>query len=579
MKIKRKIQLLALLLTVVFIGSLTACSCSGFDFSKIKYEGYDYAAIMKYFDEAEISIAKSTNANSAIMTANRASNYFQTITTQFQLIQLEYQLDNTDAFVSAEYVRVRSEYTEARGRIYKLFYIAHTNNSISEEFYRGNEDLRAAVIRFNSSNDAEYTQLLNDIAAIEKKYDELAGNTVLDYTDGITYTANNIYDKTRNYTAARRKEIYNAYYELYAGGAGDLLLELRDKYNELTDKKLVGYDSYADYAYEVEYSRDYTPAQARTMSGAVKQSFNGYYGMINDKRAAMQPPVSVSAVKTSSISSAVVSNNSSALKSYFNSISPNMKKAYEYMDKSNLYVTTSSQSSTEGAYTSYISEYGVPYIYQFVYNNTFTDITTFVHEFGHFYAYYRCGDTVIPLDIAEIQSQANEWLFVDSFKDISGFSGYSEYYELTQLLSSVYSSIQMGCIMDELQQEIYADKEGVIYTTGSDVTDLFESLLYEYGAYREDYTYDFKYWWSNVPHTFNSPFYYISYAVSMLPALELYKMADSNRSGAVSAYNTIIDMGDAFTYSEMLNEVSIPSPFNTSTISNLAAFTKSNWAL
>ena len=46
--------------------------------------------------------------------------------------------------------------------------------------------------------------------------------------------------------------------------------------------------------------------------------------------------------------------------------------------------------------------------------------------------------------------------------------------------------------------------------------------------------------WALISHTFQTPLYYISYAVSMVPALELYELSQEDPAGARSAYFNIL---------------------------------------
>ena len=58
----------------------------------------------------------------------------------------------------------------------------------------------------------------------------------------------------------------------YAGietpSAGQIFLELISVRNELA--QIYGYDTFADYAYDVYYGRDYTPADAAALCEAIK---------------------------------------------------------------------------------------------------------------------------------------------------------------------------------------------------------------------------------------------------------------------------------------------------------------------
>lgn len=61
-------------------------------------------------------------------------------------------------------------------------------------------------------------------------------------------------------TADLYYEVLGAYYDAYGAQAGEIYIKLIQTRRELAGR--LGYGSYADYAYDALYYRDYTPAQA-----------------------------------------------------------------------------------------------------------------------------------------------------------------------------------------------------------------------------------------------------------------------------------------------------------------------------
>ena len=65
-------------------------------------------------------------------------------------------------------------------------------------------------------------------------------------------------------TADLYYEVLGAYYDAYGAQAGEIYIKLIQTRRELAGR--LGYGSYADYAYDALYYRDYTPAQAERYS-------------------------------------------------------------------------------------------------------------------------------------------------------------------------------------------------------------------------------------------------------------------------------------------------------------------------
>ena len=64
-----------------------------------------------------------------------------------------------------------------------------------------------------------------------------------------------------------------------------------------------------------------------------------------------------------------------------------------------------------------------------------------------------------------------------------------------------------------------------------------------------------------IHHNFVMPLYYISYAVSALPSLELYFDSQNDRDTAVSAYLSVIDESGYRAYLKVLEDANLNSPF------------------
>ena len=76
--------------------------------------------------------------------------------------------------------------------------------------------------------------------------------------------------------------------------------------------------------------------------------------------------------------------------------------------------------------------------------------------------------------------------------------------------------------------------------------------------------------WAVIPHTFQSPLYYISYAVSVIPALELYVMAEENEDAAAATYRAVLHRTTYTALREVMAENGLSDPLAEQTIIALA---------
>lgn len=540
----------AFLMTALLVAG---CSCrtyrrDTFDYNDIKYERIDYDALEAAFEEANSLV--NGNYISLVNASNNAVGYLNTLIGDYQYVYVEYAKD-TEAWRD-EFTWISNAYSQATSLYYELLYNVLQSSNADRFFSGWSEEEKQLIVQRHEAMDDEYLALQTEITRLETEYN------AIDTDD--------------------QKE--------YADEAAEILIDLVAAYNKLAAAE--GYDNYMEYAYENDYGRSYSPEDAERLCGYVKQ----YLAPLSDDvDAAISRASSASrAAAANGLASPLSANytdyvalSENVLRSYFEEIGDYMTEAYDYLNECNLYYQATAANNPNGltgAFTTFLYNNDAPYIYQYCSDNgSWSDISTFVHEFGHFTSYYVNGSSGgSDLDVAEIQSQANEMLFLPYYEQL--FTN-ADALVMNELFSSLFWSVTMGCIFDEFQREIYTSPES--YATADDINALFDRLLEEYNA---DWygallgsDFDFTYWWAEVSHTFQSPFYYISYAVSALPALTIYEDSKTERAAAIAEYNYIQQYGNGvYTFGELLNNAGVASPFTESTLRSLADFIESEIA-
>ena len=177
-----------------------------------------------------------------------------------------------------------------------------------------------------------------------------------------------------------------------------------------------------------------------------------------------------------------------------------------------------------------------------------------IHEFGHFNETFHSTEhdlwSSFYIDVGEIHSQGLEVLFTAYAGEMFGPEGGRAFYWST--ISNMVSSVLEGCMYDEFQTAVYADPD----MTLQQVNRLFKSISEEYGwAYDEGE--EESYFWVEIPHTFQSPMYYISYAASALSALDLWLISLEDRDKAVDIYLELAAMGMSRPYRETVETVGL----------------------
>lgn len=324
---------------------------------------------------------------------------------------------------------------------------------------------------------------------------------------------------------------------------GALYRELVDLHNE--EAQIVGYKDYADYAYEASYGRDFTPDDAAALCEAVKPYARQYFGSLYYNEATYADFSADTDLTERELVGLVTQ--------YMPRVSDDAAKAAAYMEKHGLYFMDSAERVSDLGFTTTLDQYNAPFIYLALYGDQ-NDIQSMFHEFGHYYDAYvnPVPDLLLSvgsLDIFEIHSTGMEALSTGWYEDI-----YGEDADLARIrfLDSALYTVFSGCLFDEFQRVVYADPT----LTPEQISQTFVTIARSYGL--RSFGKEFSHYWMQVNHNFESPFYYISYAVSMLASLQIYEMAENDWAAAADFYNDLVSLGAYdYTYCELLEKVGL----------------------
>ena len=346
--------------------------------------------------------------------------------------------------------------------------------------------------------------------------------------------------------------------------APELYLQIVENNNRIA--ALYGYQNYSDYAYAKVYERDYTPEDAETIHQSVKSILvplcqtalakfqEGYAALGSGERSVVR-----------ALLEGEYGNAWGLFEEYFASFPKEAANKMTSLFQSGNLFLTSAENADPGAFTTYLYEYDQPVCY---FGPGYHDGFTVIHELGHYIsAFYTEGD--LPMDIAETQSQANEWLFtayLDQMLQSRALAQTVFYYQL----HSALQSIVISSIIDEFEQSVYRD----VPASAEELDQRMEEVCRGYGglvSVKSLFADPMRYWRAVV---LESPCYYISYAFSMLAAMNFYQIATDSYSAAQSAYLELValDLKRGESYCDWLKEQNLQTPFEESYYREIAAF-------
>lgn len=325
---------------------------------------------------------------------------------------------------------------------------------------------------------------------------------------------------------------------------GPIFLELVDVRTEIA--KLYGYDSYADYADQELYWRDYEARDLEKLYSAVKEISPRYFDLYYNSDAASalymdEYPMSCDEILEHAAAHA-------------DEVDPLVAEALSFLRANHLYDIDGSRSRMAGGFTDLFLADRIPFIY--IDLDGQTDFQTLTHELGHFIDFYQTPTPNFLAygfggnnDLSEIQSNGLQALYMHFYDDVFNEEMARDARDAT--LMELLGGVVDGCIFDEFQREVYRHPN----MTLDEVNQLYRAIAAEYGDLA---TGPHDYWWQYISHTFESPLYYVSYATSGLVALQIWDQSQTDFDAACDTWRSFIDAGTYDKgYLELLDELGL----------------------
>ena len=476
--------------------------------------------------------------------------------------EMEYTRPDADAFVSAVEQCVADaqdaddaeELMDQIYAVYEEYYDFYTNYSLANIYYCKDLTDSAWEEEYNycidaaTDVDAALDQLLYGLADCPLR-DELESDDYFGQGFFDDYEGESLWDETFTDLMAQESDLIARYYALSAQGAeldpyseeyftacGYEMEELFVKLVALRQEiaAYAGYDSYQQFAYDMYYYRDYTPEQALILTDSVQKELVPVYENLSyDVWEVAYAECDEEDMLEYAESAATAMGGTVA-------------DAYAMMTENGLYDITYSENKYNASFETYLYSYYSPYV--FVNPTGYgLDKLTLVHEFGHFCNDYASGGGIVSVDVAEIFSQAMEYLslfYGDASKKL-------ERYKLADSL----------CVF--VEQSAYASFENKVYDLRGDqltvenVRELFsaECTAFGFGAWGVDGR-DYV----RITHFFTNPLYIISYVVSNDAAMQIYQAEQAEEGRGLALYTENLDSMESW-FLTFLEQAGLESPF------------------
>jgi len=288
---------------------------------------------------------------------------------------------------------------------------------------------------------------------------------------------------------------------------------------------LASYDT-SEYLYNY-YSRDYSVEESSSDYQYLAEHLVPIYTELYDYLTADSR---FRQIQTGGLS---VEDPYATLQEFAPRLSPEIAESVEKLFSEQQYRAVSGDDCYDGSYTVALPGEQTALMYTYLAGDYY-DLTTVVHEFGHFHSDWRDTTPVYLIqnciDLAEVQSQSMEMLFTSFYGEIYGDD--AEYVELLALYN-IMDAVISGFAVGEFEYEVMQNLDDY---SATEVCTLFNSIHNTCDLGIELY---------QITHLYEQPGYYISYGVSALAALQVYALMQEDMDSAVEKYTRISSLSSA----------------------------------
>lgn len=246
----------------------------------------------------------------------------------------------------------------------------------------------------------------------------------------------------------------------------------------------------------------------------------------------------------------------------YRELSPETDAFFTRMQQANLMDLVNRDGKATGGYCTYISKFDAPYIFS-NFNGTSGDIDVLTHEAGHAFQVWSSRNFPFEeyhwptADAAEIHSMSMEfftWPWMNLF-----FGDQTDKYHFMHMAGAI-QFLPYGVAVDEFQHIVY-DNPDMTPAERNGVWKKLESIYLPQRDYDQISHLEQGRFWQKQSHIFNSPFYYIDYALAQICAFQFWVKDRRDHASAWSDYLRLCRAGGSMSFLNLIKLANLKSPF------------------
>lgn len=546
-------------------------------FKDFKYERPDLDAFESTVDKLLGEFDRSENVEDQVAVINKLNVEFNHLDTMATLVSIRSSINTKDKFYDEErefFDEHEPSFTEIQNRYRKAITESKFRNELEERF--GNQ-LFALSENALKSFDPSVKELLQKENKLTSQYDKLLASAEIEF-DGKKLNLSEFAPYTQNPDRQVRKDATLA----VNGFMGDHMSEIDDIYDQLVKVRheiatTLGYKDFVELGYIRMNRIDYD----RKMVEKFRKQVEEYVvPIVTELKERQRQRIGLDSLKSYDNNFEFLTGNAmpkGKTKDIMNNgakmykeLSPETDEFYTFMTERDLFDVEAKKGKEGGGYCTLIADYKAPFIFS-NFNGTQGDVEVLTHEAGHAFQTYMSRNITVPeysfptLESAEIHSMSMEF-FTYPWMELF-FKEDTDKFKFSHMADSV-SFLPYGVAVDEFQHVVYENPEltpeerrqewkkiEAKYLPSTDY-DGIEPL--ESGAF-----------WHKQGHIFAVPFYYIDYTLAQVCALQFWKRAKDDFTGAWEDYLALCKVGGSLPFNSLVELANLKSPFEEGSLESV----------
>ena len=520
------------------------------------------------YEEARAAFLEMDKGNRHVMTAST-------------IAQIRHDINTKDAFYDGESKFWDSEMPKLQEAMMP-FVMAMLESRFRPQFEEEFGDLyfRNAEIQLKSFSPAIVEDMMEE-NRLTSEYEDLLASAQVPF-EGKTYTLSQMTPFKNDPDDARRLAAWQAEGQWYKDhqeqldSIYDSLVHLRDRMG-----RKLGYDGYTELGYYRMGRNCYDRNDVEKFRNAVQKYLVPVAAEVFEEQAVRLGktyPMSYAdnALEFRSGNPKPQGSAQDILKAglkFYNELSPETSKFFNTMMDYELMDVLSTEGKRGGGYCTGLYDYNVPFIFA-NFNGTQGDVEVVTHEAGHAFAAYMNAeripsDYIWPtMEACEVHSMSMEF-FAENWAD-DFFGSDARKYRYSHLAGAL-KFIPYGTMVDHFQHEVYAKPD----MTPAERHACWKELLGIYQPWMkldgEIPFYSEGEGWQRQHHIYSSPFYYIDYCLAQTVSLEFWAMIQDDLKNAWDHYMRYTEQGGPHTFTDLLKNADLASPFDEETLKSVSA--------